>query len=207
MKKKKRTPWPRWAKVTRNLLLALLFGFLVWGQFGKPLPYEAALRRMERQYLVPKPEHRAAVSRGVWGEQNWLDWTQGAAFVSTPTRYRIFYHPFGQPFPLEDGPALIAFPWPGAFIREGGHLETCALYAALQPPEDSASAQLVLHNDAGTFTAGGERQDEIFVFAANPGRDAEGRMSMNNSWFDLEEFHYELTFYDEAGNVIGEVSG
>ena len=51
--RKKRIPWPRWAKVIRNLLLVLFLGVFIWDLLGKPLPHEAALRRLERQYLIP----------------------------------------------------------------------------------------------------------------------------------------------------------
>ena len=39
-----RSRCPPWAKVTRNLLLALLLGVFIWDLLDKPLPHEAALR-------------------------------------------------------------------------------------------------------------------------------------------------------------------
>ena len=36
--RKKRIPWPRWAKVIRNLLLVLFLGVFIWDLLGKPLP-------------------------------------------------------------------------------------------------------------------------------------------------------------------------
>ena len=52
--RKKRAPWPRWAKVLRNLLLAVLLGFMMWDLWGHPtFFYMTNLRRRERRALFP----------------------------------------------------------------------------------------------------------------------------------------------------------
>ena len=79
--RKKRIPWPRWAKVARNLLLVLFLGVFIWDLLGKPLPREAALRRLERQYLIPETNRSIEVSRGYWSGSQRIDWTECAALV------------------------------------------------------------------------------------------------------------------------------
>ena len=54
--KKKRAPWPRWAKVARNILLTALLALLAWDMWGWPsLSFRADLRRAERRMLIPEP--------------------------------------------------------------------------------------------------------------------------------------------------------
>lgn len=205
--KKKRTPWPRWAKVARNLLLTLLLGFLIWRMLGKPLPYNADLRRLEHQWLIPRTEHRMTVSRAIWGKDAYIDWTEGAAVISTSYRSDHFSHVMAQPFKLTDGPNLIVSPWAAYQFDKWGQPGSCALYAALQPPEDSVSAVLTLHNDDGTYTISSQRMEDVFLFYAQPETDADGRRSMGSSWFYLGRFSYELAFFDADGNLIQEIAG
>ena len=42
--RKKRIPWPRWAKVIRNLLLVLFLGVFIWDLLEKP-PATRPVRR------------------------------------------------------------------------------------------------------------------------------------------------------------------
>lgn len=208
--KKIRKGWPRCAKAARNLLLALLFALIAWELMDRPLPYGAALRRMERQFLVPETEHTAVIPRSIWGRDARLDWTEGAAIASFPSYGGSIFHiyrPYGQPFPLAEGANLIAMPFPVCQHDEAGQPLTYAAYAALQPPEGSVSASLTLHNDDGTFTVESRRADDIFLFYARPQPDEDGRTSMNSSWFIAGMFSYELTFYDAGGTVVGKTAG
>ena len=55
--KKRRGPWPRWAKILRNILLTALLFFLMWDAWLWPtFSYRADLRRVERRMLFPEPE-------------------------------------------------------------------------------------------------------------------------------------------------------
>lgn len=210
--KKKRTSWPRWAKTARNFLLALLLGLVIWNQLGKPLPYGAALRRAERQQLFPKMEHRVDIYKGYRGGGSIrIEWTEGAAVtaphIPADARLTFFYDPFTRPRRLTEGPSLISVPSFVALRDEMGQPTSHAVYAAVFPPADSVTAELTLHNRVGTFIVSSQREDDAFIFYAQPEADENGRRSMGSEWYSPEEFTYELTFYGGTGEIVGEISG
>lgn len=210
--KKKRNPWPRWAKTTRNFLLVLLLGLVIWNQLGTPLPYTAALRRAERQQLLPKMDHRVDIPRGYRGAGSIrIEWTEGAAvtalYLPADARLTYFYDPFTRPRRLTEGPSLISVPYFPVLRDEMGQPTSHAVYAVVFPPADSVTAELTLHNRVGTFTVSAQREDDAFIFYARPEPDENGRRSMGSEWYSPEEFTYELTFYSETGEVVGEISG
>ena len=207
MTKRRRAPWSRRAKIARNLLLSLLLALTVWTQLGRPLPYGLLVRRAARQNLIPEMDHHANISQGLWGGYIRIDWTEGTAmtsrYIPPEARLTYFYDPYVTPCDLTDGPNLLSFPWVAMYSSEDfKDFEVYAVYAALFPPENSASAVLTLHNNSGTFTVSGRREDEIFVFYARPEPEEDGSRHMDNSWFSLDEFTYELTFYNEAGEIV-----
>ena len=194
--RKKRAPWPRRAKAARNLLLVLLLGGVIWGLLGKPLPYEAALRRLERQYLIPETEHSTEISRGYWGGNVRVDWNEYAAMASirvlraaSPRSY-YYHYPIVEIYRLTEGPNLLALPWstrlPGDTV---GTIDSYAIYAAIDPPEDSVTAELTLHGDGGTFTASGQKEDGSYIFYV-PLESDDGLTA------------YELMFYDADGGLL-----
>ena len=206
--KKKRTPWPRWAKILRNILLAALLGFLMWDVWDHPsFFYMADLRRVERQWLIPETECIAEISRGIWGVDARIGWTEGAAVASFPRRGKFFTNAAAMPYLLTEGPNLIALPWSTGLQDRYGQPHSYACYVALQLPEDSASAVLTLHNEDGTYTVSSQREGDIFLFYAAPEPDENYISRMGSSWFYMGQFTYELEFYDENGNMIQEVSG
>ena len=194
--RKKRTPWPRWAKIVRNLLLVLLLSIFIWDLLGKPLPHEAALRRLERQYLIPETDRSVEISRGYWGGNMRIDWTEGAAMASmrvrreVQPRYYYFYHPFSEIYRLTEGPNLLALLW-SAHLPSGvaGTIESYHVYAAIDPPEDSVTAELTLHGDGGAFTASGQKEDGSYIFYVPLELD-DGLTA------------YELMFYDADGGLL-----
>lgn len=203
--KKKRAPWPRWAKVLRNILLTALLGFLMWDAWGHPaFSYMADLRRTERQWLIPETEDVANVPRGIWDADIRIGWTEGAAVASYPVSGRFFTNAMAASYQLSDGPNLIALPWSVTILDGPGHMVSYACYAALQPPENSVSAVLSLHNEKGTYTVTSRREGDVFLFYDTPKPDQNGVISMGPAWFD--KLPYELIFYDESGNIVGEIS-
>lgn len=201
------TPWPRRAKIVRNLVIVFILSLTVWTQLGKPLPYEPSIRRMARQSLVPAMDRHAEITTDLWYQKMRIDWTDGAAMAS------MYVHPEARPdlypyylnafqYHLTGGPNLVAFPWPVIISDTNLPLSSYAVYAVLFPPEGSAAAALTLHNNSGTYTVTGERDDEIFVFYARPDPDADGGRRMDSSWFFTQDFTYELTFYDETGKEV-----
>lgn len=189
--RKKRTPWPRWAKVTRNLLLVLLLGVFIWDLLDKPLPHEAALRRLQRQYLIPETDRSIEVSRGYWGGSQRIDWNECAAMVSI----QVQASPYNYDYPivsvhrLTEGPDLLPLPWstllPGNAV---GTMDIYAVYAAIEPPEDSVTAELTLHGGK-TFTVSGQKEDGIYIFYV-PSESNDGQAA------------YELKFYDADGELL-----
>lgn len=210
MTKRKRTPWPRRARVTRNLLLFLLLALTAWTQLEKPLPYGLAVRREARQSLIPEMDHHANISRGIGGGYFRIDWTEGiamtSAYIPSAARLTYFYTPHVTPCDLTDGPNLLPFPRTATFFITGTW-ETYAVFAALFPPENGASAVLTLHNNSGTFTVSGQREDEIFIFYARPEPKDDGSRYWDSYWFSLDESTYELTFHDETGKIVSETAG
>lgn len=194
--RKKSTPWPRWAKIVRNLLLVLLLSIFIWDLLGKPLPYEAALRRLERQYLIPEAEHSTEIPLGNWRGNVRVDWSEYAAMASirvlraaSPRPY-YYYDPIAEIYRLTEGPNLLALPW-STFVpgNEVGTMDTYAVYAAIDPPEGSVTAELTLHGDGGVFTASGQREDGVYIFYVP-------------SEANDEQTAYELMFYDADGELL-----
>lgn len=190
--RKKRIPWPRWAKVIRNLLLVLFLGVFIWDLLGKPLPREAALRRLERQYLIPEMDRSIEVSRGYWGGNQRIDWNECAAMVSIQARKAPpynYYYPTANVYRLMEGPDLLALPWstllPG---NEVGTMDIYAVYAAIRPPQDSVTAELTLHGGK-TLTVSGQKEDDIYIFYV-PSESNDGQAA------------YELKFYDADGELL-----
>lgn len=189
--RKKRTPWPRWAKVTRNLLLVLLLGVFIWDLLDKPLPHEAALRRLQRQYLIPETDRSIEVSRGYWGGSQRIDWNECAAMVSI----QVQASPYNYDYPivsvhrLTEGPDLLPLPWstllPGNAV---GTMDIYAVYAAIRPPEDSVTAELTLYGSK-TLTVSGQKEDDIYIFYV-PSESNDGQAA------------YELKFYDADGEPL-----
>ena len=189
--RKKRIPWPRWAKVIRNLLLVLFLGVFIWDLLGKPLPREAALRRLERQYLIPETDRSIEVSRGYWGGSQRIDWNECAAMVSI----QVQASPYNYDYPivsvhrLTEGPDLLPLPWstllPGNAV---GTMDIYAVYAAIRPPEDSVTAELTLYGSK-TLTVSGQKEDDIYIFYV-PSESNDGQAA------------YELKFYDAEGELL-----
>lgn len=203
--KRKRAPWPRRAKIARNLLLFLLLALTAWTQLGKPLPYGLAVRRAARQNLIPEMDHHANVSLGLWGGYFRIDWTEGVAmtsrYIRPGARLTYFYNPDVIPCDLTDGPSLLFSPWSVPLRNEGpGLWQLYAVYVAVFPPEDSVTASLTLHNGAGTFTSTAEKETDHFVFYIKPEPDENGGTSVGGpAW---SEYTYELVFYNEAGEKV-----
>lgn len=190
--RKKRIPWPRWAKVIRNLLLVLFLGVFIWDLLGKPLPREAALRRLERQYLIPETNRSIEVSRGYWSGSQRIDWNECAAMVSIQARKAPpynYYYPTANVYRLMEGPDLLALPWstllPG---NEVGTMDIYAVYAAIRPPQDSVTAELTLHGGK-ILTVSGQKEDDIYIFYV-PSESNDGQAA------------YELKFYDADGELL-----
>ena len=190
--RKKRTPWPRWAKIVRNLLLVLLLSIFIWDLLEKPLPREAALRRLERQYLIPETDRSTEVPQGYWGGSQRIDWNAWAAVSSIQARKAQpynYYYPIANVYRLTEGPDLLALPWSTLLPGDGvGTMDTYAVYAVIEPPEDSVTAELTLHGGK-TFTASGQREDGVWIFYVP-------------SEVNDEQTAYELMFYDADGELL-----
>lgn len=209
--KRKPAPWPRWAKVTRNLVLFLFLALTVWTQLGRPLPYEAALRRTARQYLVPELDHCVDVSRGFWGDAIRVDCTEGAAMLSLPPARSTTFTceaPRTEVYRLTEGANLLIAPW-SVLQPSGGTgsdiMEVRAAYIAVFPPEESVRAALTLHNGSRTFTADAVKGSGVYVFLLEPEQDANGAYSIGPSWYADGGYTYELEFYDLAGDKISKM--
>lgn len=194
--RKKRTPWPRWAKIVRNLLLVLLLSIFIWDLLEKPLPHEAALRRLERQYLIPETDRSVEVSKGYWGGSQRIDWNACAAVVSIQVRRAHpynYYYPIANVYRLTEGPDLLALFWSALLPGdEVGTMDIYAVYAAIDPPEGSVTAELTLHGGK-TFTASGQWEDGVCIFYVP-------------SEANDEQTSYELMFYDADGDLLDVIS-
>ena len=190
--RKKSAPWPRWAKIVRNLLLVLFLGIFIWDLLEKPLPREAALRRLERQYLIPETDRSTEVPQGYWGGSQRIDWNACAAVVSIQARKAQpynYYYPIANVYRLTEGPNLLALPWPTLSPGDAaGTMDTYAVYAAIDPPESSVTAELTLHGGK-TFTASGQWEDGVWIFYVP-------------SEANDEQTSCELMFYDADGELL-----
>ena len=174
--------------------------FTVWTQLGRPLPYEAALRRTARQYLMPRMEYHAEISQLYWPGSIRMDWTEGAAMLSIPVEplyTRFFHYPAVEPIPLTKGTNLIASPWMA--FPNPDLAGASAIYIAVFPPEDSGAATLTLYKDDETFIAAAPRDGDIYVFYISLEPDENGVTTIEPIWYGVEERAYELTFYNELG--------
>ncbi len=205
--KKKRAPWPRWAKVARNILLTALLALLAWDMWGWPsLSFRADLRRAERRMLIPEPETVVELKLS-YGNPYRIELSGDVAVMAMYARGSLFSNAYPTRYVLGEGPALLCVPFPVVSPDEAGQPLGCAAYVAVQPPEGSASAVLTLHNEDGNFTAEGVPEERSFLFYARPQPDRDGYVSMGESWFRPEMFTYELAFYDMEGRILQEISG
>jgi len=205
--RRKRTPWPRWAKSLRNLTAALLLLAAAWEALDMPLPAGAEFRRLERQSLAPPSEIAAAVPTGdPFAPKVLIGLGQGWAVAGAPYPLSSTLSDLDV-YPLSDGPALIPLPQTVARPDNAGHPQFYAAYAALCPPSDAARAVLTLHNEDGDFMVEGVREGAVFLFYARPAPDGAGRVSISRSWFQPELFTYELAFYDGQDNLLQEITG
>ena len=67
-------------------------------------------------------------------------------------------------------------------------MDIYAVYAAIEPPEDSVTAELTLHGGK-TFTVSGQKEDGIYIFYV-PSESNDGQAA------------YELMFYDADGEPL-----
>ena len=137
----------RGQKIVRNLLLAVLAGFLVWVNARAPLPPELAFRRVQREnFLTPYAQFLGVCEADDfrWG-------------VGLTDRWLVFgeldSHQL-ELWPLEgDGPMVV--PAPGRYSRGVEELG----FVAVNAPEGTASARLAAtvscwytHTDTGTHS-------------------------------------------------------
>lgn len=205
--KKKRKSWPRWAKILRNLLLTVLLGVMIWDLWDQPsFSYAIALRRRERQMLLPEPE--AAVEFKVSDHVKYrIELVDDIAITSNLYRGDFFAVANPSVRYLDEGPNLFIVPLTVDWRDEFGQPLSCAAYVAVHPPEDAAAAVLTLRVDDVSYVVEGIREGEFFLFYARPEPDENGHIAVNTPWFSLEELDYELEFFDEDGNGICQVSG
>ncbi|MDE7219395.1 MAG: hypothetical protein K2O45_07220 [Oscillospiraceae bacterium] len=199
--KEKRTPWPRWAKILRNLLLAVLLGFMMWDVWGHPtFFYMEDLRRRERRALFPEPEAVVELNT-IGGVKYRIDVAEGMAVTSYPLRGDFFTNANASFHSLEEGPALLCVSRTAERPDEFGQPLTCAAYVAVHPPEDAAGAVLTLSNESAEHMVEGIREGDVFLFYDH-------EYATTGSALHMMGFSsYELEFSDKDGNSICQVSG
>ena len=201
--RRKRTPWPRWAKSLRNLTAALLLLAAAWEALDMPLPAGAEFRRLERQSLAPPSEIAAVIPTGEpFSPRIWLGFGEGWAVAGTPYRLSSALSD-SRIYPLSGGPELICLGRGVVRHDETGQPLAHAVYAALRPPADSVRAVLPLRNADGDFTAEGVREGGLFLFRLHP----EGRAAMHGFWFSPDGYSYELTFCNGDGTMLESAAG
>lgn len=206
--RKKRAPWPRWAKVLRNLLLVVLLGFMMWDLWDHPtFFYMTDLRRRERRALFPEAAETVVELDTAGGVKYRIEVTDGIAVTSYPRRGDFFTTANASFWKLKDGPDLICLSRPVELPDEFGQPLTYAVYAAVQSPAGSAGAVLTLHVDGGDYIAEGVWEDGLFLFYVRPEPDENGVVRMGGNWFSPGMFAYELKFFDQSGNSVCVVSG
>ena len=67
-------------------------------------------------------------------------------------------------------------------------MDIYSVYAAIEPPEDSATAELTLYGSK-TLTVSGQKEDDIYIFCV-PSESNDGQAA------------YELKFYDADGELL-----
>lgn len=201
--KKRRAPWPRWAKILRNILLTALLVFLMWDAWLWPtFSYRADLRRVERRMLFPEPEMTLELET-FYGHLYRIDLAGDMAVTAFPLRGSFFAVANPSRHFLREEPELFCVPYEMAPRDEADPRQPCAVYAVFRPPADTARAVLTLHNKDGDFTAGSVWEEGICLFYVCPGLD----VLAHNIWCIPDNYTYELAFYDADGNVIQEISG
>ena len=192
----KRAPWPRWAKTVRNLLLALLLGFLIWGQLGKPLPTrEMELHRRERQELVDRST--VVFSCESEGERELGDPVMlvGVSKRTVQTSSRTHKlniwpkNPAGAtlvvlPSELEYEPVLVAG------------------LVAVEPPAEAETARLAVSLSGGVETVNGEKSGEVFLFRLKE----TGDQPLDGLFHTTELPPYTLEFFDAGGMLLETVT-
>lgn len=208
--KEKRKGWPRWAKILRNLLLAVLLGVMIWDLWDQPsFTYAMDLRRRERQMLVPEPE--AVAEFNISGGMKYrVELTDDMAVTSYPAHGDFFTVANTSVLLLEEGPNLICISRFVELPDEAGQPMSYAAYAAAHPPEDAVSATLTLHSDGwdSDTAVEGIQEGELFLFyLRSEQQDKSIFLHVTGPRFTIEGVTYQLEFFDKDGRSICQVSG
>ncbi len=203
----KHAPWPRWAKILRNLLLAALLGLMMWDLWDQPtFSYMADLRRSARQALFPEPDAVVELNTRIDGTYR-IGVTDDMAITSYPLHGNFFTNANVSFHRLREGPDLLCVSTGVELPDEWGQPLTYAAYVAVRPPEDSVDAVLTLHIDGEDYVAEGVREENMFLFYARPEPGEDGTVFMGGSWFLLGQSAYEVQFFDANGTAVGQISG
>lgn len=199
--KRNRPRWPYWAKVLRNLLIAVALVVIVWELMEMPLPGRLEFRRLERKALAPPSEIIAVIpTRDPFLSHIMIGLTDEWAMVGTP--YSISNRLSDSDiYPLNDGTNVICLKHFVGLPDWAGQVMGHAAYAALRPPEGSTNAVLTLHNDDGDFVTEGVQSGKIFLFYFRSD-DIKVQNHLNSPIL----YTYELAFYNEDGLLIQEIS-
>lgn len=200
--KRKLARRPYWARALRNLLAAAALFVIVWDVMDMALPGQLEFRRLERQALAPPSEIIAVIpTRDPFLPHILIGLTEEWAMVGTP--YSISSElSDSNIFPLNEGANLICLRQSVGIPDWAGQVLFYAAYAAVRPPEDSASAVLTLHNADGDFRAESIRDGAVFLFYFRV-----DEIFVQNRLRSPTEYTYELEFYDENGAFIQRISG
>ena len=205
--KKKRAPWPRWAKILRNLLLSALLGFMMWDLWDQPtFSYMVDLRRSARQALFPEPDTVVELDTRIDGTYR-IEVTDDMAITSYPRHGDFFTNANVSFHRLREGPDLLCVSTGVELPDEWGQPQLYAAYAVVHPPEGAAGAVLTLSNENVEHVVEGVREGDVFLFYDLPEPDENGRTSIGSALYLMGWSTYKVQFLDADGTAVGQISG
>lgn len=184
MSKKPLQPRQRKGRAIRNLMATAVLGAVIWHMIGSPLPGLLGFRALERRALIPPTEIILELQASEdWGH-GYVGLGSDAAAAAFPEAGQLQIHP------LQEDPHLIKLNAHFTMLDQEPTFGTA--FVALQPPEEAKSAQLTVHHGEKIVIANALRRDDTFLFVIS-----------NSVLPDPSEIiFYELTFFDQAGEII-----
>ena len=185
-------PWPRWAKIVRNLTVTALLALFLWAYLGTPLTVKGELRRFERQCLLPRGEIVLEPSTDARLVPTVYVSISDVAVVTVDENK--FVHTVD---PLTgNGPELFPLRTTALWVSNG-QVYSAYAYILVHPPEGASGAVLTVTNRVSAYTAEGKLINGVYLFIMPPSR---GDDKSSADWWEPEGYTWEITYYDEQGN-------
>lgn len=189
-------PWPRWAKIVRNLTVTVMLVPFIWMCLGAPLTAKGELRRFERRCLLPPGEIVLEFSDDKKDDIRVQYPSPFYVSVSDYAMVTVDEHMRWMDPLTGDGPELFLLKVTPMWVSKGTPKSSFA-YILVHPPENAVRAVLSVTTQVYTYTAKGTFTDGAVFFIMPSPIGGDYRYS---PYWEPNACAWEITYYDAQGN-------